>query len=391
MFETPLINSPLGVLAVLLGVCATWFYVEKFTQWKLFGYLPPLIFIYATPVILSNTGIITGSSATYGSIRHIVLPMMLVLLLVKVDVGAAFRVMGKGVFVMLFGTLGVMVGAPIAFLIVKSGLGPEGWKAFGTLAGSWIGGTGQMAAVSEMIDTPGWEFGLSVIADNGVYVVWLPILLGSRNLAKKFAKFSHVSDDRLKMMEAAALEMQHEERTPNFRDYLYLLFIAAFVTWFSTELGNRLPSSDIISAGTWKILLVSTLGVALSFTKLKRIPGSHELAMTFVYLFVARMGAVAVFESEQAASQIAWFMVGAFIWIFIHGAFCLLGARLFKVDVHTAAIASAANIGGAASAPVVASYHNESLVPASILMALIGYAIGTHAAWATALICRALA
>ena len=116
----------------------------------------------------------------------------------------------------------------------------------------------------------------------------------------------------------------------------------------------------------------------------------HELAMAFVYLFVARMGAVAVFEGGESAQQIAWFLGGAFLWIFIHGAFCLLAARLFRVDVHTAAIASAANIGGAASAPIVASYHNESLVPASILMALIGYGIGTHAAWATALICRAL-
>ena len=123
----------------------------------------------------------------------------------------------------------------------------------------------------------------------------------------------------------------------------------------STELGNRLPANDVISSGTWKILLVSTIGVALSFTKLKRIPGSHELAMAFVYLFVARMGAVAVFESEDAMSQIGWFLGGAFIWIFIHGAFCLLGARIFRVDVHTAAIASAANIGGAASAPIVAS------------------------------------
>ena len=81
------------------------------------------------------------------------------------------------------------------------------------------------------------------------------------------------------------------------------------------------------------------------------------------------------------------FVLGAFIWITIHGAFCLLGARIFKVDVHTAAIASAANNGGAASAPVVAAYHDERLVPVSILMALIGYAIGTYAGWATAWLC----
>jgi len=100
-----------------------------------------------------------------------------------------------------------------------------------------------------------------------------------------------------------------------------------------------------------------------------------------VYVFVATMGARA---SVEGFAQAVPFVLGAFIWIFIHGAFCLLGARLFRVDVHTAAIASAANIGGAASAPVVASYHNEKLVPVSVLMALIGYALGNYAALLTA-------
>lgn len=392
----PIISSPVGLLATLLGICALWFYVEKSTRWRLFEYLPPLIFIYASPVILSNTGIIAGSSPAYDAIRHILLPMILVLLLLKVDVRAAFRVMGKGIFVMLFGTLGVVVGGPVAFALVKHGLGPEGWKAFGTLAGSWIGGTGQMAAVSEMIDATGFEFGLAVLGDNAVYVVWLPILLASRNMAKRFGRFTKMSDERLEKMQQAADELQTDDRAPNFRDYIYLLCVAASVTWLATTVANILPvvgsaEQPIISSGTWKILLVSTIGVALSFTPLKRIVGSHELAMAFIYLFVARMGAVAVFSGEDAGAQIMWFLIGAFLWIFIHGAFCLLGARIFRVDVHTAAIASAANIGGAASAPIVASYHNESLVPASILMALIGYAIGTHAGWLTALLCRALA
>ena len=119
---------------------------------------------------------------------------------------------------------------------------------------------------------------------------------------------------------------------------------------------------------------------------MKRIPGSHDVAMAFVYLFVARMGAVA--DLTGVAGQAVPFLVGALIWIFIHGGFCLLGAKLFRVDVHTVAIASAANIGGAASAPIVAAHHKESLVPASILMALIGYAVGNYAAYLTAVLCR---
>jgi len=107
--------------------------------------------------------------------------------------------------------------------------------------------------------------------------------------------------------------------------------------------------------------------------------------MALIYLFVANMGARA--HVDQILGQAPWFILGAYIWVFIHGAFCMLGAKIFKVDVHTAAIASAANIGGAASAPIVAAYHKTELVPASILMALIGYAIGTYAAFGTAQLC----
>ncbi len=399
-----MITSHAGILAVLAGVCASFFLLEKRTGWTLFKYLPPLVFIYLTPVILSNSGVIPTSSPVYGSIRSLLLPMMIVLLLLKVDVGAALRVMGKGVFVMLFGTVGVMVGAPIAFLIVKGWLGPEGWKAFGTLAGSWIGGTGNMAAVVEMIDTGGTEFGLAVLADTGVYLVWLPILLASKNIAGWFARFTKVSDDRLRRMDEAVHAMQQDEESPATRHFLYLIAIAVGATWVAGALATALPelylpdawlpssvetNKAIVDEGTWKILLVTAIGISLSFTPAKRIPASHSLAMALVYLFVARMGAIA--ELEGVAEQAVPFLVGGFIWIFIHGGFCLLGARLFRVDVHTAAIASAANIGGAASAPIVAAHHRESLVPVSVLMALIGYAVGTYAAWITAIACQMIA
>jgi len=373
----------------LAAVAAFFFFLAHMTKWKLFEFLPPLIFIYVTPVILSNTDVIPSSSPVYSWIRSTLLPVTLTLLLIKVDVRSAFKVMGRGVFVMLFGTLGVVIGAPIAFLVVKTGLSPEGWKAFGTLAGSWIGGTGNMAAVSEMIDTGSTEFGLAVIADNMVYIVWLPVMLMSKNLAGMFARFSGVSKDRLAMMEAAAEEIEEDEESPHLYHYLYLFTIALAVTWIADGIGGRLPElQPYISAGTWKILIVTTLGIGLSFTPARRLPGSFPLAMAFIYIFVARMGASA--DLGGLASQAPWFVLGAFIWIFIHGGFCLLGAKLFKVDVHTAAIASAANIGGAASAPIVAAYHNKKLVPVSILMALIGYAIGNYAGWLAAILCQML-
>lgn len=386
MSET-IISSPVGALTALTGVAAFFFFLEKRTGWRLFNYLPPLIFIYLTPVILSNTGIIPNASPAYSWLRSTVLPIILTLLLLKVDVAAAFRVMGKGVFVMLFGTLGVMVGAPIAYLIVRGGMGPDGWKAFGVLAGSWIGGTGNMAAVSEMIDAQGTEFGLAVLGDTLIYIVWLPVMLASKNLVGIFARFSGVSVDHIKKMEDAAESLEEDNRKVELYHYIYLLFIGFAVTWIADTLSGALPEiPPYVSAGTWKILTVTTLGITLSLTPLKRIPGSFELAMGLIYVFVARMGASA--DLAGVAAQAPAFLIGGFIWIFIHGAFCLLGAKIFRVDVHTAAIASAANIGGAASAPIVAAYHNKSLVPASILLSLIGYAVGNYAGYLTAVLCR---
>jgi len=174
------------------------------------------------------------------------------------------------------------------------------------------------------------------------------------------------------------------------RHILYLIALGLGGTWLATTLASVIPEvQGVFSANTYRILLVTTFGLILSLTPAKKIPGSHELAMALVYLFVARIGASA--EVAGLVGQAGPFVVGAFIWIFIHGAFIVFAARLFHIDIHTAAISSAANIGGAASAPVVAAYHDERLVPVSILMALLGYAIGNFAGFAAAQLCRLVA
>jgi uncharacterized membrane protein len=310
--------------------------------------------------------------------------MFLLIMLLDVDLLATVRVMGKGLLVMLLGTLGVVVGAPIAFALVKHGLGPETWKGFAALAGSWIGGTGNMAAVAMAVDLDeaSLDFGYAVIADNGVYLLWLPLLLASKNFTKVFHRFTGVTEEGVKRMEKAAAELTIDKGKPEMRHYLYLLFLGFGVTAAASWLADMIPpfpaEDPFFTAGTYKILIVSFAGVGLSFTRASKIPGSHAFAMALVYMFVARMGAKADLSSLDVG--VLWFVLGAYIWIAIHGLFLLGAARLFKVDVHTAAIASAANIGGAASAPIVAMHHNPALVPVSILMALVGYAVGTQAA-----------
>ena len=384
----PLITSPGGILTVLCGVCAFFFFLEEKTKWRLFNYLPPLIFIYAIPAILSNTGILCRDSAVYGWFSSMVLPMFLIIMLLRVDIASTVKIMGKGVFVMLFGTVGVILGAAISFLIVKDKLPPGTWKAFGVLSGSWIGGTGNMAAVSQGIKADSQEFGLAVLGDNLVYIIWLPILLGSKSFAHVFNRFVRVDKKRIEMLEKVPAAMQKKDNV-QMKHFLYLFVLGFLCVWIADVISANLPElKPVLTASTWKILIVTTLGLLLSVTPARHIPASHELAMALVYIFVANIGAQANVSGLNASA--VWFILACYIWIAIHGFFCVLGAYLLKVDIHSTAIASAANIGGAASAPVVASHHNEKLVPVSILMALMGYAIGNYGAFLAAGLCFSL-
>ncbi len=383
-----MITSPAGVLAVLAGIAAALFLVQRRWKPRLFDLFPPLLFIYALPILLTNLGVTPAASPAYDVLKTYGLPAFLVLMLIDVDVGAAVKVMGKGVIVMLVASVGVVVGALVAFLLVGGSMGEGAPAVFGALAGSWIGGTGNMAAAGEALGVTPAGLGLAVLADTVVYVVWLPIMLGSKRFAAAFARWSRVDPERVARMEAAAAELDAKSTAVTMTDLLVLATVTMSVVWIADAGAAALPElGEVVSRGTWRILLVTSLGVALSFTPVRRVPGTQALAMALIYVFVASMGARA---SRSELGQAPAFLAGAFVWIFVHGAFCLLAARLFRVDVATAAIASAANIGGAASAPIVAAYHNEALVPVSVLMALIGYAIGNYLAILTGQLCALL-
>ena len=386
-----LISSPIGVLAVLCIIAAFFFLLAQVTKARFFNFVPPLLFIYATPVFLSNLtiaghNVIPNQSIIYSGLSQFVLPVFIVLMLIKVNVPAVVKVMGKGVLVMLMGTAGVVIGGVVAYMIVHRWLPEDSWKGFGTLAGSWIGGTANMLATKEMLGASEAQLGLAVVADNIIYIVWLPLLLMSRDFADKFNKWARVPADRLAAMDAAAEMHVEEDHAPTMQQYLYLAAVVFGVAAIGHSLAPSIATwiaettpgiAGIFSETTTRILLVTTIALLLSTTKVSQLPSSTAIGTALVYIFVAGMGARAEVSGLTDAPA---FVLGAFIWIFIHGLFMLAGAWIFRVDVHSVAIASAANIGAAASAPIVAAHHRPSLVPASILLALLGYALGNYLA-----------
>ena len=193
-----------------------------------------------------------------------------------------------------------------------------------------------------------------------------------------------VDPGRIEAMEKAAADTHKEEHAPTMVQLLTLALVALGFTWIALGLSGVLPpvvvgGATVVSASTWLILVVTTLALAASATPIRNLPAAQPIAMVIIYIYVARIGATMDLTSADLAT-VGAFVSMAYVWIAIHGAFILFGAWLFRVDVHTLAIASAANIGGAASAPVVAAHHRESLVPAAILMAMIGYALGNYLA-----------
>ena len=219
----------------------------------------------------------------------------------------------------------------------------------------------------------------------------------SRDYADKFNAWARVPAERLAAMDAAAEMHIEDDHAPTMPQYLYLAAVVIGVTAIGHALAPGIAgwiaeaspaAANVFSETTTRILLVTTIALALSATRVSELPNSTALGTALVYVFVAGMGARAELAGLGDAPA---FVLGAFIWITIHGLFMLAGAWIFRVDVHSVAIASAANIGAAASAPIVAAHHRPNLVPASILLALLGYALGNYLAPLTGHLARIVA
>ena len=371
-----LITHPYALLAVMMLIPVFFLYLEQWTGWKMWDYFPPIIWIFIVPIILSNVKIIPIESNTYDTFKAFAVPMFIILMLLDVDIRATMKIAVRSMGVLALGAIGVVIGGMVGFFLLKGNLGAEDWRGFGALVGSWIGGTGNLAAVAEAVDTSPAMVGGGVIADTFIFMLYFPLLFACKKWAKPFAKFARVREEDSRRFEIMVSQLKEKSKDMHFRDALTLFGIGFFLIWLIGSLSEYLPvKQGIFEAKTWQILILTTVALILSSTKLRTIPGTNALSMALVYTYLSMIGAQA--DLYEAASA-PYFMLAGVICIFLHLVFVLLGARLFRVDVHLAAIASIAAIGGAASAPVVASYHRKELVPVAIILALGGYALGNY-------------
>ena len=400
----PIFKNDAIVLGILMGILGFVFITSssKHPFWKKFyKYIPGLLLCYFIPSIFNSLGIISGASSNlYFVASRYLLPTSLVLLTISIDLHEIKKLGSKALIMFFTGTLGIIIGGPLAIIIVSAvspdiigGSGADSvWRGLSTVAGSWIGGGANQAAMKEVFEVNDSIFSAMVAVDVIGANVWMAFLLygtGINNKIDSWFQADATSINELKdKIEAYQAQIL---RIPNTSDTVKVLSVGFGITAFAhfgadiiapTILQNApwLSRFSLTSSFFWLIVLSTIISVALSFTKARELEGvgASRIGSVFIYILVAtigmKMNVMAVFDNPGL------FIIGL-IWMAIHAFILIAVAKVIKAPFFFLAVGSQANVGGAASAPVVASAFHPSLAPVGVLLAVLGYAIGTYGAW----------
>jgi len=345
-----------------------------------FNIFPPILWVYFLPMLGTSIGLFPKSSPLYGEAIRLLLPPGLVLLLLSSDAKSLARLGPKAVGTMLFGTAGVVLGAPLALLLFKPWLPPDTWMGMGALSGSWIGGSSNMVAIKESLGTPDGIFGVMIVVDVLIGYGWMGVVIGLSAFQDRVDRYFGVDRTITDDLNRRVADCRASQRRPmEFSDLAVIVAIAMGTGWVCTALGSHLPPiGGIISAFGWTVIIAASAGIALSFTPVSRLEGAgaSHVGNLFLYLLLTTMGAQADLRAVLDAP--IFFLVGA-VWILFHAVILFAGGRLLKAPMFLIATASQANIGGVVSAPIVASVYQPSLAPVGLLLGVLGSILGLYA------------
>jgi len=399
----------LGLLAVTLGA-VFWTASRPSGFWhRFYSYVPALLMCYLVPAIYNTFGLIDSStSGLYPMARDYLLPSALVLFCVAMDFGAIVRLGPKALIMFLTGTAGVMLGAVISLvamgIIHPPAVAGETWRGMTTVAGSWIGGGANQAAMKEVFEVDANLFGQFIAVDVIVAYFWMAVLLFLAPRAKAFDRWTGADTSAIEDLQnrMASYQAQHA-RVPSMSDLMLIFAAGIGLTGLSHMLADplvawvqslpaewNLQDYSLDSRFFWIVVFATTFGVVLSFTRARRLEGAgaSNVGSVMLYVLIATIGMQ--MDLKSVAERPMLLLLGV-IWISVHAALMLGVAKLIRAPLFFMAVGSQANIGGAASAPVVASAFHPALAPVGVLLAVLGYALGTYCAYITGLMLQGIA
>lgn len=410
----PLFTNDAIVLGLLMIVLAFVFYTASSETpfWKKFyTYVPPILLCYFLPALLAwPLGLISGEeSQLYFVASRYLLPASLILLCISIDFKGVLNLGPKALIMFFAATLGIVLGGPVALLITTSAFpdlfdisASELWRGLSTIAGSWIGGGANQTAMKEIFEVDDNLFASMIVVDVVVANIWMGFLLYGANISKRVDKWLKADNSAVEALREKVEEYQAKvARIPTTTDLFVMLAIAfggvAISHWgsdviapFMNERYETLQAwglDSLASGFFWLIVIATTIGLGLSFTRARDMEGvgASKWGSVFIYILVATIGMK--MNLAEVFNNLELFAVGL-IWMLIHVSILLLVAKLIRAPFFFVAVGSQANVGGAASAPIVASAFSPALAPVGALMAVLGYALGTYGALICAFLMR---
>ena len=368
---------------------------------RFYSVVPPLLVCYFAPSVFTSLGIYDPEqSKVYYFASRFLLPASLVLLTLSTDLREILRLGPKAITIFLAGTAGVILGGGLSLLTMQQ-LWPAAfgeanenqvWRGMATVAGSWIGGGANQTAMKEVFEVEDNMFSAMIAVDVLVANVWMAFLLFAVPHSAKIDRWNRADASIIEDIKRKLIARREgTEKPAQTTDLFTLLAISFGVTGLAHGLADWLaPWLEINAPGLanfsltsrffWLIVIATTGGVLLSLTKASQLEsvGASKLGTVFLYVLIAsigmKMNVKAIFQHGE------WFAMGL-IWILIHGIVLFTVARIVRAPFFLIAVGSQANIGGAASAPVVAGAFHPSLAPVGVLLAVLGYGVGTYGAY----------
>lgn len=389
-----MITEPTTLFALLAAVLALIFWMSTLDPFKkFFEYLPPVIWAYFVPMFLTTFGLTPSSSPVYDWMARYLLPIALFLLMITVDLPAMLKLGGTAILMMLAGTAGIVIGGPVAYIAFGSLLPADAWQGLATLSGSWIGGTANMLAIKESVGASDDILGPIIVVDTVVGYGWMGVLIFLSVFQERFDNWIGADTAVMERTNETLLALDNERRPTSITDLTVILGMAFAATVLALAAGGALPAlgdPTIISSTTWAVLIVVTAGLMLSFTGVRKLEraGASRVGFLALYLLLTSIGAQA---DLAAVLDAPYYLLAGVLWIAIHISLLMLMARIIRAPLFFVATGSMANIGGAASAPIVASVYLPAMAPVGLLMAVAGYFLGIYAALGCAWILGQLA
>ncbi|MCD9087681.1 DUF819 family protein [Stenotrophomonas sp. SY1] len=397
-----------GLIAATLGVIFWTSGSSNPLLKKFYSFVPALLLCYFIPGVYNTVGLIDGETTKlYNPIaRDVFLPAALVLLTLSIDLKGIIGLGWKMLAMYVAAVLSIMLGALVAFQVM-SWFHPETvagntWGGMAALAGSWIGGGANMLAMKEIFEVDATTFGQFAVVDVGVGYVWMAVLIFFASRAPALDKHSGADTTALDELRdrVASYQAQHA-RIPALGDLMVMGGVAfgtvalahglagPLSAWFGANFSWS-SSVSLDKPFVWVVLLATFIGLGLSFTRARSLEGvgASKWGSMFLYFLIACIG---MQMDLLALLEKPWLFALGVIWIGVHIVLLWFVGKLLRVPFFYFAIASQSNIGGPASAPVLATAFHPALAPVGVLLGTLGYAVGTGAAYVVGIALRAMA